>query len=54
MHAIEPNKTIRKHRRLLSPRLIGMEPIRIPYLKGLVDIYTDEQYKATIKNLSES
>jgi hypothetical protein len=30
-----------------------MDPIRIPYLKGLLDTYTDEQYKVAIKNLPE-
>ena len=31
-----------------------MDPIRIPYLKGLLDTYTDEQYKAAIAKLPEA
>jgi hypothetical protein len=48
--AIEPDNKMRKRRMLPTPRLPGMDPIRIRYLKGLMDTYTDEQYKADIKN----
>ena len=36
------------------PRLHGMDPNKIPFLKGLLDTYTDEQLKATIKKLQEA
>jgi hypothetical protein len=36
------------------PRLHGMDPIRIIFLKGLLDTYTNEHFKATIKNLPEA
>jgi hypothetical protein len=48
--AIEPDKQMRKLRMLPTPRLPGMDPIRIPYLKELLETYTDERYKAAIKN----
>jgi hypothetical protein len=49
---LETNK--RKHRVLPPPRLHDMDPIRTPFLKGLLDTYTDEQYKATIQKLPEA
>jgi hypothetical protein len=37
-----------------TPRLHGTDPIRISFLKGLLEAYTDEQYKAAIKNLPDA
>jgi len=52
--AIELDNKMIKRRMLPTPRLPGMDPIKITYLKGLFDTYTDEQYEATIKNLPEA
>jgi hypothetical protein len=38
--ALETNR--RKSRMQPPPRLHGMDPNRIPFLKGLLDTYTDE------------
>jgi hypothetical protein len=54
MHAIDPNKTHRKCRRLPNPRLLGTDPMRIPHLTGLLDTYIDKKHKAVINNLRES
>ena len=54
MHATDPDKTYRERRRLPTPRLLGTNLIRILHLTGLLDTYTNEQYKAVINNLPES
>jgi len=41
-NAIELESNKRKRRMLPPPRLHGKDPIRIPFLKGLLDTYTDE------------
>jgi len=49
---LETNKKKRKMQP--PPRLHGMDPNMIPFLKGLIDTYTDEQFKAAIKKLPEA
>ena len=53
-YATDPNKMFRKRRRLPTPRLLGTDPIGIPHLTGLLDTYTNEQYKSVINNLPKS
>jgi len=51
---IAPNTNKRKRRRQPTPRLHGMDPIRILFLKGLLDTYADEQYTSAIQKLPEA